>query len=96
MELTRNVLIIFFLAVAALAILQVADIIVAWYENRGLPLVGGNAAEIADSIGYANYSASEYDVWGRVKPYITPLDVALAVATLAALAGIFIYTRERT
>lgn len=96
MELFRALLMVAGIIIVSLLLLKTVDLITAWYVNTGYPSLSNATSEAAKATGVTDYKAEDYDVYGKSKVYLQPLDIALSVAVLAALAGIFIYTRERT
>ena len=103
MELFRALIVLVMITFVGLLLLKVVDMFATWYENQGLPQVSRQAEEAAKVVDNATghfrkepYNPEDYDIYSKAKPYFQPLDVALAVAFLSALVGVFIYNRERT
>ena len=91
----------FALLILVLIILKVGDYFAVWYEKQGKPLVSQEAEQIAEQLDnttgmHREYNASDYDVYSKSKPYLQPLDIALSLALLTALVGVFVYNKERT
>jgi len=96
MELVRGLLILLLIVAIGAILLHLADAFAAWYENQGRPTISDVARDVGQSIRGETINTSDYDVWEKSKPYFQPLDIALVVAFLASILGVFIYTRERS
>jgi len=97
METLKNFVILFLMVAVSLVIVASLNFIAASYENVIEPIVISaiNNSNIT-SIMNNTVNLTEYDLYRKVRPHYSILDLVFAMAVFAAVAGVFAYTRQRT